>query len=370
MGYSDSMITDISKQAKLLLDLKSKMNYVLEGLRIRGECLDVDINRHLAFFDVKLNTGTSIRKIENNVREIALGIRSKTIPIVKVLPDKGLVRLQVALKSADTVYFEDLYCNNLLSKDMLLPFLLGETEEGEKLIVDFAKNPHTIIAGGTGSGKSVLLHSIIGNALYLNAINARNIQLYLVDPKNVEFISYEKDVFKADVTSVIYEYQQTVHLLSHLENVMEDRYAKLASHGLRSVESCPRAFSQIVVIIDEVADLIVQDGKNGPLQRSIIRLAQKARAAGIYLILATQRPSVDIITGVIKANFPARIACKTASKTDSQVILDSPGAENLLGRGDAILNNMSHDKVRFQVAFSDPERIEETYKYFCSLKAA
>lgn len=349
--------------------LQFRMNEILEGLRIKGVCNNVKVYRHLAFFDIVLSPGSSVRKLETKSREIALGIKSKTTPIVKVIPERGIVRLQVAMRQADSVSIESLYNGYVIpgSKKSMLPIILGESDKGEKLVVDFSKNPHTLIAGGTGSGKSVLLHNIIANIIYLQVNNARAIDLYLVDPKQVEFVSYLGDSFKPYVCDVINDYESTVDLLEHLERVMEDRYRIMKDNGFRSLDEVPRGFSQIVVVIDEVADLMIQDKKIKRFEKSVVRLAQKARAAGIHIIMATQRPSADVITGLIKANFPARIACKTASKTDSQVILDSPGAENLMGRGDAVLNNMENDKTRFQVAFSDPKKTEQSLMFFKSV---
>lgn len=350
-----------------LHNLRNRMNSVLTGLKISGACEYVDVHRHFAYFDVRLEPGEAIRKIETKVREIALGIESKTTPIVTLRSELGLVRLQVALRSPEMIRLESLYseytCPSI--REMALPFILGESDDGNKLIVDFAKNPHTLIAGGTGSGKSVLLHCLIANIAYLNEMRARNIELYLVDPKQVEFNRYESDTFSNFVCDVISDYERVVGLLENLESIMESRYAFMAKGGFRSLEDCPGLFSHIVVIIDEVGDLMLQDKKSSRFEKSLIRLAQKARAAGIHLIMATQRPSVDVITGLIKANFPARIACKTSSRTDSQVILDAPGAETLLGRGDAVIK----DGPRFQAAFSSPEHTENTCLYFRNLNA-
>lgn len=345
--------------------VKTAMNDALMDFNINAECINVSVNKHLAFLDLKLREGSSgssdLSKIERRVKDFSLRIRSKTVPIVKIIPESGIIRMQVSLRQAESQNLEDLYRNYTIpsDKNMMLPFILGESDEGERLVIDFAKNPHTLIAGATSSGKSVLLHNIIANMIYLSTCNARDIQLYLVDPKQVEFVAYEGDLFKKCVTNVISSYDDTIELMSFLKKEMESRYSLLRKWGYRSIEECPRALSQIVVVIDEVADLMMQDKKIKMFESSVISLAQKARAAGIHLIMATQRPSTDVITGLIKANFPARIACKTASPIDSRVIMDCIGAENLMGRGDAILNNMNYHKVRFQVAFSDPKVTEK-----------
>jgi S-DNA-T family DNA segregation ATPase FtsK/SpoIIIE len=340
--------------------MHEKMNKVLAGLGINGKCILANQHRHLAYFDISLEPRTSIRTLERNAREIALGIRSKTTPIVKVIPEEGVVRLQVAMEDAKPILHKSIYNRTFQVKE-ILPFILGEDETGNKLVMDMVKNPHLLIAGGTGSGKSVLLHNLIANAIYLRAIKFTNTDLILVDPKRVEFNFYNDPLFP--FIHIENTYEGCVEMLEEMVLVMERRYAHMASINVRSVEDDPGLFVFKMIVIDEVSDLILQD-KEKHLHDLLITLAQKGRAAGIYIVLATQRPSVDIITGTIKANFPGRIACKTASRIDSKVILDEIGAESLLGRGDAILKNMEHDRVRFQVAYTDENQIKSTYKFF------
>jgi S-DNA-T family DNA segregation ATPase FtsK/SpoIIIE len=342
------------------------MNGILSSLRIKGRCVNAASHRHLAFYDVELDFGENcsaeVRKMENRAREIALGLKSKTVPVVKPVPAEGVVRLQVATRDADTLlWVEQINGIRLYPEGQALPFLLGKTDEGEDLWVDMAENPHLLIAGGTGSGKSVLLHTLVANAISLDASGFQNVELYLVDPKRVEFTLYDS-LLDGPVERIESDYVPTVEMLEELVDRMEERYAEMNRLGVRKVTDLDRdtqylQFPYIMVFIDEVNDLMMQDKKMHIFQDLVVRLAQKGRAAGIHLIMATQRPSVDVLTGLIKANFPARIGCRTASKTDSQVILDMPGAESLLGRGDAILRNMKHDRVRFQVAYVDPEDI-------------
>lgn len=350
---------DLSREAQL----RTLLNDALRDFKISAECIDVKINEHLAFFDLNIVPGQSgssdIGKIRRRAEDIQLRIRSKTVPIVKTIPDRGIVRLQVSMTQAAGTDIEELYKNHTIPGSMMLPIVLGKSDEGERLVVDFAKNPHTLIAGATFSGKSVLLHNIIANMVYLNAMGSRDIQIYLVDPKQVEFAEYEDDSFKEYITEVVSTYDQTLDLLESLESLMESRYSQLKKMGFKSLRDCPKKMSQVVVVIDEVADLMSQDKRSKRFESLIVRLAQKARAAGIHIIMATQRPSVDVITGLIKANFPAKIACRTANSTESRVVMDSVGAENLMGRGDAILKNDVYDKVRFQVAFSDPKTTEK-----------
>lgn len=340
-----------------------KLNAALVSLKIPGKCIRASKHRHLAFFDIALEPGAMVSKLERRTKEISLALRSKTLPIIKLLPEQGIVRLQVAISDADVIPVSDVLPNDILSeRKTALPFVLGETDEGERLTIDFTKNPHILLAGGTGSGKSVALHTLIANAAHLQHSRARRIELFLCDPKRVEFVYYDTNACKKLVQHVAYDYGATISMLELIVKHMEFRYAALAKDNLSNVSECLGRFPYIVVIIDEVADLMLQDKKIGKFQTLIVKLAQKARAAGIHLVLATQRPSVDVLTGLIKANFPARLSCKVASRVDSQVILDTTGAETLLGRGDAIFQNPIIDRVRLQIAYTDPR--ETVRKYF------
>jgi S-DNA-T family DNA segregation ATPase FtsK/SpoIIIE len=338
------------------------MNDVLQGLKIDGSCIHAETHRHLAYFDIALERKPAVlRKLENSAKDIALHIKSKTIPIIKLIPELGIVRLQVALKEAKPISFLNLYSGEQIP-NMIFPLLLGEDDTGKKLWMDMVNNPHLLIAGGTGSGKSTLLHSLIANALFLTSFRIRNIVVYLADPKRVEFTEYRDLQLNNVIKKVVSTYTETIETLENIERIMDSRYNEMHKFQMRNIEENPNRFSLILCIIDEVADLMMQDKRNGKLQNLIIKIAQKGRAAGIFLILATQRPSVDIITGLIKANFPGRIACKTASRKDSEIILDHPGAETLLGRGDAVLKNMKCDSVRFQAAYITPQEAINTYK--------
>lgn len=350
-----------------MTEMQTAMNSVLSGLGIEGICVRAEAHRHLAFFDIEpaCKPG-SIKKLERSGKEIAAKLRSKTIPIMRLVPDEGVVRLQVALKEAEPVNLIDLYKGEWLPDNMVLPFLLGEDEAGKKLWMDMNHNPHLLVAGGTGSGKSTLLHTLIANALWVHALRLRNIWLYLADPKRVEFTDYTSKSLNGVVMGVMSTYTEIIDQLTDLHELMESRYMQMNRDKVRSIEEDPQRYPIVLVVIDEVADLIMQDkGINkGKFQGLIIKLAQKGRAAGIFLVLATQRPSVDVITGILKANFPGRIACKTACRKDSEVVLDRPGAETLLGRGDAVLQNMRISSVRFQVAYTHPQETISMYNYF------
>jgi len=329
-----------------------KLNQVLDAFGVDATCVNHQIHRHIATYDIELAPGTRVASLEKYGREIALAIKSKTTPIFKVVTELGIVRMQVAMNVSETLLLEDILNGNA-PVDIQLPILLGEDDTGNKLWTDFAKHPHTLVAGGTGSGKSTLLHALIANAYWLTATGQRNVRVFLGDPKRVEFSVYDgAPKMNGIIRTIKYDYESILSMLNMLHTIMEHRYAMLAEHHVQDISKLDVPI--YLVIIDEVADLMMQD-KGKQFEKLVTKLAQKSRAAGIHLVMATQRPSTDVITGLIKANFPARIACRVASRTDSQVILDSPGAENLLGKGDALLQNHETDKLRFQAAFFSPE---------------
>lgn len=319
-------------------ELMHNLNTALENFKVPALCVNTFQHRHFSFADLQLLPGCKISKIEGISRELGLALRSQSSPILKTMPDKGVVRLQMTFKKSEPIYFNNIYTK---PPKGVLPFLLGETDEGKPLWVDMAENPHLLVAGATGAGKSYFLHLLIANAMRHN-----NVQLFLTDTKRVEFERYRH------LSSVRYfseDFDSTVWMLNWLVEQMESRYEMLAKMGYRNIDQCP-TLDKILVIMDEVADLMMMGKKNNPFELAICRLAQKARAAGIYLVAATQRPSVDVITGLIKANFPARLACRVSSKVDSSVIFDSAGAENLMGRGDALFRAPVVDATRFQIA--------------------
>lgn len=328
------------------------LNETFVGFRLDATCIAVKRHRHYGFFDVKLGPKCQVAQIQRKLNEIALKLRSLTVPIVKSIPREGIVRLQVVLSDPTSISLDSLF-ERAEDEDTkgLLPFVLGESDSGEVLWTDMSQNPHMIVAGAPGSGKSVLLHNLIANAA-----RCPNTKLFLVDPKGVEFNQYAGPEMSHVVNEVATSYEETLFMLDFLIQEMEDRYKILAENKLQSIEQNPELFEKFVIIIDEVADLMMNDS-TGKFEANIVRLAQKSRAAGIYIVLGTQRPSVDVITGLIKANFEARIACRVSSKYDSQIILGQPGAERLIGKGDAIISNKTHSFVRMQIGFITPQNV-------------
>lgn len=316
-------------------------NEILTSFNIKARCVNGQRADNYFYFDLKLHPSARVRDVYRYLDEISLALKTPCRPSIRVLHDQGIVRLEFISPRSNSLMLLDQFTNESVPKGDLV-CLLGQSVDGKKVWMDLAQNPHMIVAGTTGSGKSTLLHNLIANLK-----NYSECIIYLVDPKKIEFNAYDGHL---PHSKVFYTYDETINLLDVLLDVMEKRYALMR-------EGSPASqFPYIVVMIDEFADLIMQD-KNDVFYTKICRLAQKSRAARISLILATQRPSVNIINGSIKANFPARIACRVASHVDSKVVLDATGAENLLGKGDALIRDNFRFLERFQVAYITPSEV-------------
>jgi len=319
------------------MELISDFNNILKSFKIKASCVGYRQIDNYFYYDLKLNPNARVKDIQKYSDEISLALQTPCKPSVKILHNKGVVRLEFSSPRTKVLKLLDYFTNNYVPKGDI-NCLLGQKVDGKQVWMDLAKNPHMIISGTTGSGKSTLLHNIIANLF-----NYNDVELFLVDPKSFEFTEYEKHF--SDV-EVLYSYDEALAMLHAMLNVMELRYSRMRA-------GAPAAsMKSIVIIIDEFADLIMQD-KNDEFYIALCKLAQKCRAAKIHIILATQRPSVNIINGTIKANFPARIACRVASHVDSKVILDSSGAENLSGKGDALIRDNFRSLERFQIAYTD-----------------
>lgn len=324
------------------------MNSILDKFKIEAECINASTNRHFAFYDLELFPGCKINKISRYSGELALAMRANSPIIIKPIPNQGIVRLQTTHKLPDTLQFGELFHKYYSQYPREFSLLIGESDEGAPVWWTLPKDPHLLIAGSTGSGKSTLLHSIIYNARMFN-----NVRLYLIDTKRVEFNIYSSIAGRIFCG---FDYNSAVNLLERTYGEMENRYNIMAELGISSIDECRWPMERLIVIIDEVSDLMLND-KEKYIENLLAKLAQKSRAAGIYIVLATQRPSVNVLTGLIKANFQSRIACRVSSKIDSRIILDRQGAENLIGRGDAIINNSQYSYTRFQVAFVSKQDI-------------
>jgi S-DNA-T family DNA segregation ATPase FtsK/SpoIIIE len=328
---------------------KDRLNEILKAFKIKAECISHSEVRNISLYDLHLEPGVRVKSIQKFSEEIALMMRSKHKPLFKVFSENGIVRMEIIQGSSPKISFYD-EIGKINFQDTKIPMYIGPSTEGNDVVFDMAKNPHLLVAGCTGSGKSTLLHTLLANFL-----NIPNIKIYISDTKNVEFSHYQslKNV------KIAGDYNSTMALIDCLQIEMEERYDLIKTLFL-SYRNIGQELPPIVFIIDEFSDLIMQD-TDKRLQRSLCRLVQKCRAANIFCVLATQRPSADILTGSIKANFPARIACKVASGVDAKIVLGTTGAELLAGNGDAIINNYNHDYKRFQVAYTSPAAILEKY---------
>lgn len=327
--------------------------------------------------DVKLS------KIESLQDDIALAMKAKGIRMIIPIPGKGTVGVEIPNKKAQLVRIRSLLSSQKFNDSKKsLPVAFGKTIDGEVFIDDLAKMPHLLIAGATGSGKSVGINTIIASLLY--KLHPSDLKFVMVDPKKIELSLYSKlkKHFLATSTdineSIITSPSNAVSVLKSVESEMENRYDKLANAGVRNIEAYNQKYAEsklkdndvirhkkmpfIVVIIDELADLMITAKRE--IEEPIARIAQMARAVGIHLIVATQRPSVDVITGVIKANFPVRIAYQVASKIDSRTILDMGGADQLLRNGDMLyLSSASSKPIRIQNAFITTDECEKIAEY-------
>lgn len=319
-----------------------ELNALFLAYKISAICLDYHESSNYCSYNVRLNARARIKDIEKFSSEIGLALRLPSKPSITLVPEDGTVRLEFFKKQGKRLDLFDMFTNDNLPAQGLF-CLMGETIKGEKLWFDLAQAPHLLVAGTTGSGKSTVLHTILANM-----INYHRAKIYLMDPKNIEFGPYGDNI-KSDL-QVVSSYSDCLSMLDKLVQIMERRYELLRS-GVE-IERIPYS----VLIIDEFSDLILQD-VDKLFHEKLSKLAQKCRAARMHIILGTQRPSVDIISGSIKANFPARIACKTSSGVDSKVILDSVGAENLVGKGDAFLRLNGGALQRFQAAYTDHSEV-------------
>ncbi len=302
-------------------------------------------------FELKPDAGTKVSKISALQNDLALNLKATRIRIIAPLPGVGAVGIEVPNKNPVIVSLREmLEDSEFTNSNGKMPVVIGKTVDGKAVISDLAEMPHLLVAGATGSGKSVCLNTIIMSLLY--RFNPAELKLLLIDPKRVEFSLY-RDIPHL-YTPIITETKKATQALNAVSYEMHNRYTRLSEIGARDIASYNAAsdvkMPYIVVIIDELADLMLLEARQ--VEEVITRLAQLSRAVGIHLVFATQRPSADIITGVIKANFPSRIALQVFSMTDSRVILDTGGAENLLGKGDMLFSLAS---------FPEPLRVQCPY---------
>ncbi len=354
---------------------KNRIVDTLKNYKIEIAQIKATIGPTVTLYEIIPEAGVRISKIKNLEDDIALSLSALGIRIIAPIPGKGTIGIEVPNQKPDIVSMRTMIASDKFQNtDMALPIALGKTISNENFVADLAKMPHLLMAGATGQGKSVGLNVILTSLLYKK--HPSQVKFVLVDPKKVELTLFNKierhylAKLPDSEEAIITDTKKVVATLNSLCIEMDDRYELLKNAMVRNIteynhkfinrklnpENGHRYLPYIVLVIDEFADLIMTAGKE--VETPIARLAQLARAIGIHLIIATQRPSVNIITGIIKANFPSRIAFRVTSKIDSRTILDSGGADQLIGRGDMLLSQGS-DLIRIQCAFVDTPEVEE-----------
>lgn len=353
------------------IDLKvAELLEKLKTFKIDGDVVRTYTGPVVTTFEFKPAPNVKVSRITSMENDIAMALRAQTIRIQAPIPGKDVIGIEIPNANFETIYLREMFDSPLFKEAASpLTIALGKDIVGNPFVTDLKKLPHLLIAGTTGSGKSVGINAMILSLLYRNSPDA--LRLIMVDPKMLEFGVYN-DIPHL-LTPVITKPKQAIAALANAVKEMERRYEIMAKTKTKNIESYnalaakesfePMPF--IVIVIDELADLMMNGGKDAEL--AIARLAQMARASGIHLIVATQRPSVDVITGLIKANLPSRISYRVGTKIDSKVILDSQGAESLLGRGDLLFTPPgSVGLVRLHAPFSSEAEIEKIVEFLKS----
>ncbi|WP_185855814.1 FtsK/SpoIIIE family DNA translocase [Blattabacterium cuenoti] len=356
---------------------KKKIVQVLNYYKIDVCKIKTTIGPTITLYEIFPKVGVRISKIKNLENEIALNLSALRIRIIAPIPGKGSIGIEVPNNKCFPIYMKNILFSEesfKKSQDMELPISLGKTVYNEVFIIDLAKMPHLLIAGSTGQGKSVGLNAIIIFLLYKK--NPEEIKFVLIDPKKVELSIYKKisqSYFailpnSSNLDPIITNIHEIKNVLNSLCKEMDKRYAILEKKMVRNIQEYNEKHEKkyhlpyIILIIDEFADLSLSFKKK-EIEKYITRLAQLARAVGIHLILSTQRPSVDVITGLIKSNFTARVAFRVSSKIDSRTILDCTGAEQLIGKGDLLFSNRN-ELIRLQCPFIDIYEIQKIVDFY------
>ena len=380
--YSSGGITINQEE---LEENKNKIVDTLRNYKIEIAQIKATVGPSVTLYEIVPEAGIRISKIKSLEDDIALSLSALGIRIIAPIPGKGTIGIEVPNKNPTMVSMKSAIGSAKFQEaEMELPIALGKTISNETFVVDLAKMPHLLMAGATGQGKSVGLNAVLTSLLYKK--HPAEVKFVLVDPKKVELTLFNKIErhYLAKLPdcddAIITDNAKVVNTLNSLCVEMDNRYSLLKDAMVRNIkeyndkfkarklnpENGHRFLPYIVLVVDEYADLIMTAGKE--VEVPIARLAQLARAIGIHLIIATQRPSVNVITGLIKANFPARIAFRVTSKIDSRTILDTQGADQLIGRGDLLYSN-GNDVVRVQCAFIDTPEVERITEFIGSQKA-
>ena len=369
-------------------DLEDKKNRIIETLghyKIGIASISATVGPTITLYEIVPEAGVRISKIKNLEDDIALSLSAEGIRIIAPIPGKGTIGIEVPNKTKNIVsMLEVLSSEKFQNSDMALPIAFGKTISNETYVVDLAKMPHLLMAGATGQGKSVGLNAVLASLLYKK--HPSQVKFVLIDPKKVELTLFNKierhylAKLPDQEDAIITDTKKVVNTVNSLCIEMDERYELCKTANCRNITEYNKKFISrklnpnkghrflpyIVLVIDEFADLIMTAGKE--IETPIARLAQLARAIGIHLIVATQRPSVNVITGLIKANFPARVAFRVTSTTDSRTIMDSKGAEQLIGMGDMLISTGS-ELIRLQCAFIDTPEVEKICEFIGSQRA-
>jgi S-DNA-T family DNA segregation ATPase FtsK/SpoIIIE len=358
---------------------KDKILATLTNFKIGISSIKATIGPTVTLYEIVPDAGIKISRIKNLEDDIALSLSALGIRIIAPIPGKGTIGIEVPNKNREMVSIRSVLSTQAFQKtDKELPVALGKTISNEVMVIDLSKMPHLLVAGATGQGKSVGLNVILTSLLYKR--HPSTLKFVLVDPKKVEMVLFSKierhylAKLPNSEEAIITDTRKVIHTLNSLCIEMENRYEILKDAGARNLKEYNAKFvarklnpkdghrflPYIVLVVDELADLMMTAGKE--VETPIARLAQLARAIGIHLVVATQRPSVNVITGVIKANFPARLSFRVTSKVDSRTILDTGGADQLVGMGDMLLSSGS-DIIRLQSPFVDTPEIEKICEY-------
>ena len=356
---------------KAVTDTATKLQKTLHSFGVAAKVENVSVGPAITRYELKPAEGVRVSKIANLADDIALNLAAESIRIEAPIPGKQAVGIEIPNKEKEMVQLRDIIdTDKFRDSKSKLAFALGKDVAGEEVVTDIAKMPHVLIAGSTGSGKSVCINTLIASIIY--KAKPSEVKLVMIDPKVVELSVYNG--IPHLLIPVVTDPKKAAGALAWAVQEMVNRYSLFAQKGVRDIKGYNEAIEeagesgklpQIVVIIDELADLMMVAAKD--VEDAICRLAQMARAAGMHLVIATQRPSVDVITGLIKANIPSRIAFAVSSGVDSRTILDSVGAENLLGKGDMLFAPAGSGKpTRIQGAFISDKEVEKIVDFLKS----
>lgn len=361
---SEGKARSVKGGKKALADTASKLQKTLYSFGVSAKVENVSVGPAITRYEIKPAEGVRVSKIANLADDIALNLAAESIRIEAPIPGKQAVGIEIPNKENEVVHLRDIIeTEDFANHKSKLAFALGKNVAGQEVVSDIAKMPHVLIAGATGSGKSVCINTLITSIIY--KAKPSEVKLVMVDPKVVELSVYNG--IPHLLIPVVTDPKKAAGALAWAVQEMVNRYSLFASKGVRDIKGYNEAVEkegsggklpQIVIIIDELADLMMVAAKD--VEDAICRLAQMARAAGMHLVIATQRPSVDVITGIIKANIPSRIAFAVSSQVDSRTILDMVGAEKLLGKGDMLFYPSGASKpTRVQGAFVSDKEVEK-----------